>query len=324
MPISNPHDNEYRVPCNPKHCEILKASFGKYAEFLKRNGAEKSGKTSEEDAYAIELEKVKLYLAELNKSSPPDCIKPGEAESKIAITGKQDGKGNYYKFLPDMFYLAYMQAKEGDGSTLDADKIFSQYAQISGKSVDELLEELKKENASTDDFNHNISAGVLRLLTFLQEKHPKIYNQIISKDAKLLQPKQRGGSRKLNYAQNMFQPMVKQENAWRKVTHDYSQLSPKYKSILPPPPSSPIVETVEPLTQYIEENADIESLNEARNAVDLLAPHDLEELMRSDSHTSPMSRITPYYEKALPGMGTPWVPIMVRADVLSRVLKNRT
>jgi hypothetical protein len=58
----------------------------------------------------------------------------------------------------------------------------------------------------------------------------------------------------------------------------------------------------------------------------MLPPHELEELMKPSlqSESTPMSRIKPYYEKALPGVGTPWVPIMVRADVLSRLLKDRT
>jgi len=221
-----------------------------------------------------------------------------------------------------------MQAKNGNGANFDAAKIFEQYSGISGMSVDELLDKIKKDDSESDKFDHNISAGLLRLLTFLQEKYPKVYNKIVNKDksnpalpAKAGQTPQKGGVRE-GYSK-MFEPIVKQENAWRKLNHDYHHLSPEYKSILPPPPNSPIVDTVEPLRKYIDDNADNESLNEARTAIDLLPPDDLEELMKSDSETSPMSRIKPYYEKALPGVGTPWVPIMVRADVLSRILKDR-
>jgi hypothetical protein len=329
-PISNPHPEEYRAPCNSEHRELLKNSFGKYVEFLKRKGAEKPERSSEEDAYAIELEGVKLYLTELNKTQPSGCISEGEAKSKIKITGTLGGKGNYYKFLPDMFYLAYMQAKKGDGANLNAQKIFDQYSEVSSKSVDELLDQLKKDDTKSDDFDHNISAGLLRLLTFLQEKYPKIYNKIITngqgtgsipRQGLPGQAMQRGGER--GGHSKMFEPIVKQENAWRKLNSDYYELSPNIRSILPPPPKSPIIETAEPLAKYIEENADNEALTEARSAVDLLAPDDIEELMRSDTETSPMSRIKPYYEKALPGVGTPWVPIMVRADVLSRLLKDR-
>ena len=327
MPISNPTADEYRAPCNTVHRDLLKASFGKYVEFLKRNGAVKpaNARSSEEDAYSIELERVNLYLSELNKTATPHCITEGESKSKIVITGKVNGKGNYYKFLPDMFYLAYMQAKNGGGANLDAAKIFEQYSGISGMSVDELLDKIKKDDSGSDNFDHNISAGLLRLLTFLQEKYPKVYNKIMNKDKANTplptQSPQKGGVRE-SYSK-MFEPIVEQENAWRKLNHDYHHLSPEHKSILPPPPNSPIIETVEPLRKYIDNNADNESLNEARSAIDLLAPDDLEELMKSDSETSPMSRIKPYYEKALPGVGTPWVPIMVRADVLSRVLKDR-
>jgi hypothetical protein len=325
-PISNPYAEEYRAPCNSEHRELLKNSFGKYVDFLKRKGAEKPQRSSEEDSYAIELERVKLYLTELNKKQPSGCISEGEAKSKIHIGGPLGGKGNYYKFLPDMFYLAYMQAKKGDGANLNAQKIFDQYSEVSSKSVDELLDQLKKDGTKSDDFDHNISAGLLRLLTFLQEKYPKIYNKIVAKGQATgsmpHQPLQRGGERG-SYSK-MFEPIVKQESAWRKLNSDYYDLPPNIRSVLPPPPKSPIIETVEPLRKYIDKNADNEPLNEARSAVDLLAPDDVEELMRSDTDTSPMSRIKPYYQKALPGIGTPWVPIMVRADVLSRVLKNRT
>ena len=327
MPISNPSIDEYRAPCNSEHRGLLKIAFEHYVEFLKRNGAEKPQKTSEEDAYAIELEKVNLYLTELNKDPPPNCVDEGEAKSKIAFSAKQDGKGNYYKFLPDMFYLAYMQAKEGGkASSLNADAIFSKYSEISKMSVDELLDKLKKDGSSVDDFDHNIGAGVLRILTFLQEKYPSFYKNIITKSGAPRIPltPQKGGSRNVYDIRNAFEPLVNQQHAWHKLNRDYNNLTPEHKAILPPPPRSPIIETVEPFTKYIEENADNESLNDARSAVDLLAPDDLEELMRSDAETSPMSRIKPYYEKALPGVGTPWVPIMVRADVLSRVLKNRS
>ena len=42
------------------------------------------------------------------------------------------------------------------------------------------LDKIKKDGDKGDDFNHNISAGLLRLLMFLQEKYPKIYNKIIN------------------------------------------------------------------------------------------------------------------------------------------------
>ena len=87
--------------------------------------------------------------------------------------------------------------------------------------------------------------------------------------------------------------------------------------------------TIEPFQKYIEENTeDPESLTESREAVDMLPPNELEELMKPSIidtvDSRPMARIKPYYEKALPGIGTPWVPIMVRADILSRLLKERT
>jgi len=326
MPISNPSTDEYRAPCNSEHRGLLKAAFEHYVEFLKRNGAEKPQKTSEEDAYAIELERVNLYLNELNKDTPTNCVDEGEAKSKIAFSAKQDGKGNYYKFLPDMFYLVYLQAKEGGkASSLNANEIFSKYSEISKMSVDELLNKLKNDGSGVDEFDHNIGAGVLRILNFLQEKYPSVYKNIIKKSGSTDPPgQQKGGARSVRDMRNAFEPLVNKQHAWHMLNRNYNSLTPEHRAILPPPPISPIIETVEPFTKYIEENADNESLNDARTAVDLMPPGDIEELMRSDSKTSPMSRITPYYEKALPGVGTPWVPIMVRADVLSRVLKNRT
>ena len=66
---------------------------------------------------------------------------------------------------------------------------------------------------------------------------------------------------------------------------------------------------------------DPERLEEARTAVGLLSPEEVNESLEEDSEA--MDRITPLYQKALPRVGEAWVPIMVRADML-RTLINDT
>ena len=131
----------------------------------------------------------------------------------------------------------------------------------------------------------------------------------------------------VKYSPDEFEPMIRHQYAWRQLNDDYNSLTPEHKAILPKPPKEPILNAIEPFQRYIEENSeDPEALTEAREAVDMLPPNELDELMKPSvvTDSAPMSRIKPYYEKALPGIGTPWVPIMVRADVLSRLLKDRS
>jgi hypothetical protein len=116
--------------------------------------------------------------------------------------------------------------------------------------------------------------------------------------------------------------MIEHQYAWQNLNHHYNNLSPEHKSIIPPPPKAPILESVKPFERYISENTKEEDITEAREAVDLLTPDDVEALMKP-TDSEPMQRIKPYYEKALPGIQPEWVPIMARADVLSMALKNK-
>ena len=191
-PISISEDGSYRMPCNLADIKIMKDSFGKYKEFLIGKGAEKDDRSMQEDAYNIELEKVNLYLISLNgdpKIATPKCISIAEANARFAFTkGPEGGVGNYTTFLPHMLYLAYKQTKEGgDGAVLNADSIFDEYPEISGRAVDELLGELEKDGTLSDNFQHNLGAGILRLMKFLYDKYPKVYYSVIPKGTNNIQ-----------------------------------------------------------------------------------------------------------------------------------------
>ena len=99
-------------------------------------------------------------------------------------------------------------------------------------------------------------------------------------------------------------------------------LEPEYQKLLPEPDPAPINSLVEPFNRYIEENADPEHIEEARNTVRTMAPDDVEMALNHDHDDEPLKSVIPIYKKALPRVGESWIPIMVRADMLKTLLQT--
>jgi len=88
--------------------------------------------------------------------------------------------------------------------------------------------------------------------------------------------------------------------------------------MLPKPEPAPVTRLTEPIHRYIDDFAEEDPLEEARDAVGLLSPKDVDDVYQNDKGT--MDRIAPLYSKALPGTKDEWIPIMVRADMLRTIL----
>ena len=105
--------------------------------------------------------------------------------------------------------------------------------------------------------------------------------------------------------------------AWQELKEQYDSLEPEYRQLLPEPEDSEIHVLTQPMNRYIDEFADEDLVEEARNAVDLLSPDDMESLFDDGE---PMSRIVPHYAMALPQTKEEWIPVMVKADILRRYM----
>jgi hypothetical protein len=64
-------------------------------------------------------------------------------------------------------------------------------------------------------------------------------------------------------------------------------------------------------------------MNEAREALEMLSPEEIDEMIESDADTPAMERVKPYYGKALPKLKEEWLPVMIRADIVSRVMNEK-
>ena len=116
-------------------------------------------------------------------------------------------------------------------------------------------------------------------------------------------------------------PIVAEQSAWEDANDAYNAMEPEHQELIPEPSDpAPISSLVEPFNKYIEENAEDDPLDEARNAVGMLSPEQVEKSL-ADVESPELEHITPLYEKALPRVGKAWIPIMVRADMLKNLLE---
>jgi hypothetical protein len=127
------------------------------------------------------------------------------------------------------------------------------------------------------------------------------------------------------YKPDSLKSLAEHQRIWEELKESYDALPEEYKKILPKPGRPPIAHTLEPFTRYIDENAeeDPESIEEARDATDLLGPEEVDEMLESDGDTPAMERVKPYYKKALPNLKEEWLPVMIRADIVSRIINDR-
>jgi len=132
--------------------------------------------------------------------------------------------------------------------------------------------------------------------------------------------RRKGGSKEedVSMGPDDILPVMAEQIAWEKLNSHYNSLEPEYQKMLPKPEPAPVTRLTEPIHRYIDDFAEEDPLEEARDAVGLLSPKDVDDVYQNDKGT--MDRIAPLYSKALPGTKDEWIPIMVRADMLRTIL----
>jgi hypothetical protein len=137
----------------------------------------------------------------------------------------------------------------------------------------------------------------------------------------MFNPIQGGGSysheEDIPISPNDILSILAKHHAWQELKEQYDSLDPEYRKLLPEPEEPEINVLTQPMNRYIDDFADKDLVEEARNAVDLLSPGDIESLFDDGE---PMSRIVPYYAMALPQTKEEWIPVMVKADILRRYM----
>ena len=123
--------------------------------------------------------------------------------------------------------------------------------------------------------------------------------------------------------------ILEEQEAWNKANDAYNNLDPTYKTLLPPPEPAPISSLATPFQNYINNEADPEALEEARDALGMVPPEDIEDYINNDEYenenngNSVSERVAPMYQTALPRVKPEWVSIMIRADILQQLLQNK-
>ena len=174
--ISEPSPDVFRIPCNPSHIEALKRAFGNYDVF-KQNEIAKYGKSAPMalDNPTIQSKKIHLYLNELEKPIPKDCIK--DSEALLPNSGPLDP--TYYPVLPKIFYLLYRNAKEK--KPLKINELFSEYPTLKEDAM-KYLKELEKDGVQNFEGDHEIydvANGVVELFYMLPKLFPNTYKHLI-------------------------------------------------------------------------------------------------------------------------------------------------
>ena len=137
-------------------------------------------------------------------------------------------------------------------------------------------------------------------------------------------PEQSGGSIKedVRFSPNSVREFAEEQAAWEKANDAYNAIPDSHRHLLPGPGEAPALELVKTFNRFIDENADEDPINEARDAVGMLSHDDLDEIMNSDSELE--SQKTEYikelYGKALPDINEEWLPIIVKADITAMFL----
>ena len=163
--------------------------------------------------------------------------------------------------------------------------------------------------------------------------HPKVIT-IVEDFLRSSRSTRRGGA----YTDSVRGPdelpdILEEQEAWNKANDAYNSLEPEYKTLLPPPSESlgpaPLSSLATPFQNYINNEADPEALEEARDALGMIPPEEVEDYINNDESENEAQgnavsqRVTPMYQSALPGVKPEWVTIMIRADILQQLLQNK-
>ena len=136
---------------------------------------------------------------------------------------------------------------------------------------------------------------------------------------------QRGGSKDdVRYSPHSIREFAEEQAAWEKANDAYNEVPENYREKLPGPGPAPALEFVEIFKRYIDENAEEDPINDAREAVGMLSHEDLDEIMNNDSMTSEdddkLEYIKQQYKEALPNISDKWLPVVIKADITAMFL----
>ena len=140
---------------------------------------------------------------------------------------------------------------------------------------------------------------------------------------------QRGGAYTSARGPEELPNILEEQDAWNKVNDAYNSLEPEYKTLLPPPEPAPLSSLATPFQNYINNEADPEALEEARDALGMVPPEEIDNYINNTEYeneaqgNSVSQRVTPMYQSALPRVKPEWVTIMIRADILQQLLQNK-
>jgi hypothetical protein len=121
---------------------------------------------------------------------------------------------------------------------------------------------------------------------------------------------------------NLHAPdLIEEQIAWENMLSQYNSLESEYQQLLPEPDDAPLYTISDPIHKYMNDFADHERLEEAREALNLLSPDEIHE--PHSIHTEVIERVKPYYRNAFPHTRDEWIPILIKADVLKKFLGNQ-
>jgi hypothetical protein len=115
-------------------------------------------------------------------------------------------------------------------------------------------------------------------------------------------------------------PVMAEQYAWENMMKAYNDLEPEYQKMLPPAEPAPIYKLTEPIHRYIDEYADEDPLEEARDTIGMMSPEEIEDVFVNDEGA--IDRIKPLFKMALSNTNEEWIPVMIRAEIL-RVLPSK-
>jgi hypothetical protein len=113
--------------------------------------------------------------------------------------------------------------------------------------------------------------------------------------------------------------ILDKQTAWKHLNDSYAAIPESIRGALPPPPPAPLFEMPQPFLEYIEEEADHEALEEARMALAMISPQELQ-LYLAGSPSRQVESVLGLYEAALPDLNEHWLPLVFRSEVYTTLV----
>ena len=236
----------------------------------------------------------------------------GQNEIYNVSVSRTRSEANTESGFIDKVYRAFDPAKVSASPEVDWKKQLRTY-----------LETQKIALKTLQDAGDRLVENGYRIYYMANEGANNAYNNVMP--SRGYQPFRGGANNKpIKVSPDDLTPVIAEQNAWEDVNNAYNSLDPEYQQMLPEPSDpAPISSLVEPFNKYIAENADEEPLEEARTAVGMLSPEQVENSLQNEN-SSEMDHITPLYEKALPHVNKAWIPTMAKADMVQQLALNNS